>query len=205
VSEPPQLLNATLLLRYEDCLRAQGVPVEEWGRAGLSEDEIEATLEPLGLRAPIEGRAWWGWHDGVVGEGRGRFLGPQSSGFLSLADAVDTYREYRTIVATLAEPDIPELADPDDRWHPSWLPIQGPQLPSVIDCSVAEGEPTPVRLVDLQDVAGSPTPKARSLGEVVAWRIEAMEAGAWRWDAGRRIWTVERSLMRAPIRMNPLV
>jgi hypothetical protein len=194
-----------MILSYEAVLRAQGVPLDRSDRPGLSDAEMRETLAPIGLSLPLEGRAWWGWHDGSPGEGDGKLIAPPGDRFLSLSEAIDCYREFRGIVERSVEPDIPALADPDDRWHPACLPIRGRQLPVVIDCSVAESEPTPLRRIDLQDVEGSPRPRAQSLGQMVGWWIDAIDRGAWQWDAVRGEWTVDNELMADEYRMNPLV
>jgi hypothetical protein len=198
----PPLLNPEMLQAYEERLRTIGVPINDW-TPGLTDEQMRETLAPLGLRLPAEGRTWWGWHDGSPGYGDSKLIAPPGERFLTLAEAVETYREYRKIVEELVEPDIPELANPDDRWSPSWLPIRGPQLPVVIDCSVGEG-PTPLRRIDLQDVEDSPRPRAQSLGQMVTWWIAALDSGAWRWDAERAEWSVNRELLEDGSRNNPL-
>ena len=124
------MLDAAILQAYESRLRAQGVPVDEWGRAGLTDEKMSETLAPLGLSLPVEGCVWWGWHDGATGEGREKLLGPNGEKFLSLAEAVETYREFRAIVQELVEPDIPLLADADYRWNPAWLQSGVPSFQS---------------------------------------------------------------------------
>ena len=201
----PPILNNAMLKAYEQRLRALGVPVDEWKRPGLGDEEMREMLAPLGLRLPVEGRLWWGWHDGAPGSDYHKLIAPPGEKFLSLAEAVETYREFRAIVLKHVEPDIPALANPDDRWDPAWLPIRGPQLPLVIDCSVPEGQPTPLRRIDLQDIEGSPRPRGQSLGEMVSWWMSAIDAGAWRWDRVNAKWEVERELIDEAYRINPLV
>jgi hypothetical protein len=204
-SSRPPLFDTAMLRTYESRLRTQGVPVDEWRKPGLTDDEMSDALAPLGLGLPMEGRVWWGWHNGAPGYGKGKLVAPSGDKFLSLAEAVETYREFRTIVQGLVEPDIPLLADPDYRWNPAWLPIRGPQLPVVIDCSVPEGQPTPLRFIDLQDVEGSPKPRAQSLGQMVSWWIEAIDCGAWRWNPASNQWDTHDELLPRELRTNPLV
>lgn len=87
------VLDATLLDAFEQRLRGQGLPVDEWGAAGLSDDQMLSTLEPLGLVMPTEGRAWWAWRDGGAGPGHEYLIGPHCVGFLSLSEAVRTARD----------------------------------------------------------------------------------------------------------------
>ncbi len=132
-------------------------------------------------------------------------LGPFGDRFLSLAEAVETYREFRQIVINSVEPGVPGLEDPDVRWAPSWLPIHGPQHPVVIDCSVAEGDPTPVRVIDLADIEGSPKPRAFSMGEMVCSWIEALKAGAWQWDGANSKWGRDDRLIKDEWSRAPLI
>lgn len=200
----PILDNATLRV-YEGRLRAQGVPIDGWHEPGLTDDDMSEALAPLGLSLPLEGRVWWSWHNGVPGRGKAKLVAPSGDKFLSLAEAIETYKEFRAIVQELVEPDIPLLADPDYRWNPAWLPIRGPQLPVVIDCSVPESQPTPLRFIDLQDVEGSPKPRAQSLGQMLSWWIEAIDCGAWRWNRERSQWDRHDELLPSALRANPLV
>jgi hypothetical protein len=193
-----------MLHAYEERLGSQGVPVEQWTRPGLGSEEMEETLASLGLSLPIEGRVWWGWHDGATREGQDKVVGPWRS-FLSLAEAVKVAQEFRLMAEELVEPDTPPLDDPDFRWNPAWLPIKGPQLPFVIDCSVADGAPTPIRFIDWQNVDGFFKPRAESLGQMVSWWIEAIDCGARRWDPERNQWDMHDELLEWELRTNPLV
>jgi hypothetical protein len=201
----PPLLDMTLLATYEERLRGLGVPVDLWGAPGLANNEIEESLAPLELILPIEGRVWFGWHNGGVGEGADFLLGPYGERFLTLEKAVDTYHEFREIAQSLVEPGVAGLDDPHTRWHPAWFPLVGPQKPVVIDCSVAEGDPTPVRIVDLADVEGSPQPRAPSMGQMVAWWIRAIDGGAWSWDRTHGRWQTHRERLGADWRRGPLL
>ncbi len=125
--------------------------------------------------------------------------------FLSLADAVEQYRKCRTSAELLVVPNLPPLDDPDYRWNPAWLPVTGPQLPIVIDCSVAEGEPTPIRFIDWQNVDGFFKPRAESLGQMVSWWIEAIDCGAWRWNPERNRWDTHNELLPSELSTNPLL
>lgn len=178
-------LDPALLDAYGEQPRVQGVPVDEWRTRGLTSEEMDAALAPLGLRLPIEGRAWWSWHDGARPAGREKLFGPAQN-CLSLDAAVAQYRQSRFIAESIAEKELPPLDDPDTAWHPAWFPIKGPGLPVVIDCSVEEGEPTPVRFIDWQNVDGFDKPKAYSFGQMISWWIEALESGLGNGTQGSR-------------------
>ena len=187
----PRILDAALLAEYEAKLRQQGVPLEDWGHAGISPQRQHEVLEPLRLRLPAEAQTWWSWHNGSPGYGLAKLAAPLGERLLTIEQAVDVYREYRQLAVELAEPDIPELANPDDRWHPQWLPITGRQTPIAIDCSEPTRPTTPIRRIDLQHVAQSHAIAAASLGQMVAWWIAAIDSGAWRWDQDKAEWIVD--------------
>lgn len=133
-----------MLEELEDRMRAQGAPVDEWGRPGLTSVEIAEMLAPLGLTLPAEARAWWEWHDGSTQPLEGKF-GPRKS-YLSLSAAIKQYRQSRG-VAEGSAPDWPHN-NPDLLWDPQWFPIEpGPQ-PVVVDCGVPEESWTSVRFID---------------------------------------------------------
>jgi cell wall assembly regulator SMI1 len=200
------LLNPDMLTSYEALLRAQGVPVDAWTRDGLTAKEMEKTLAPLGLHLPIEGRVLWAWHDGATREGHGGLFG-RGNRFLSLANAVRQYRQSREVAENTVDKNIPPFDDPDFRWNPSWLPFTGdPGHPVAIDCSVAEGDPTPVRCICWSDQPEEYAQiGARSLGEVVILWTKALELGVWRWNAERELWDVDRDLLDPELRDNPLM
>jgi hypothetical protein len=198
------LLDAQLLHTYEERLRAQGLPFDEWVRPGLRGDEMDTVLAPLGLRLPSEARTWWGWHDGENPTARNDLLGP-STEFLSLAESVRQYGQSRGIAERTAKQDPPPWDDPDFAWNPAWLPISRPGHPVVIDCSVAEDDPTPIRYIDWQNVDSFFLPKAQSLGQMVTWWIEAIDVGAWEWSHKDQRWFSHNDRLEPPLKFNVLV
>jgi cell wall assembly regulator SMI1 len=207
VSDAPSVpfLNVKMLQSFEDRVRGQGLPVDRWVNPGLTIDAMEEILAPFGLCLPVEGRVWWGWHDGSAYEGWGKLLGPGNS-CLSLGESVKKYRQCRASAEELVVPSLPPLDDPDFRWNPAWLPICGdPGHPIVIDCSVGEGEPTPIRFIDWQNVDGFFKPRAGSLGQMVSWWIRAIDSGAWRWNPERDRWDRHDELRDEEFRYSPLL
>lgn len=198
------LLSGEMLAEYGDRLRVQGLPIDEHSYPGLETDEINRALAPLRLRLPAEACILWEWKNGASWQWRQRLFGPGKE-ILPLVESVKLYRQCRKTVEENVDPDVPLLSDPHIRWAPSWLPITGPQLPIVIDCAVAEQDPTPVRFIDFQDIEWSREVKAESLGQMVAWWIEALDRGAWRWDVQQARWTVHRELLNAELLPNPLL
>jgi hypothetical protein len=197
-------LGPTLIATYEARLRDLAVPLEEWATPKLTDGQMEDVVASVSLRLPREARTWWGWHNGSPGYGLAKIAAPVGDKLLSLTEAVEVYNEYRDLAVRLAEPDIPELANPDDRWSASWLPITGPQSPIAIDCSHPELPVTPVRSINLQYVGESKVVSAASLGQMVTWWIGAIDSGAWQWDSARHEWRVEPRLLDPDFKMSAL-
>jgi cell wall assembly regulator SMI1 len=202
------LLDAALLDRYERRLRAQGVPFDDWTQPGLSEAEMAELIAPVSLRLPTEARVWWGWRDGTSPKRAGWTFGPGRN-CLSLSRAVEAYASSRAAAEKgAADPGLSgPRSDPEFMWHPSWLPVlNGGQLKTVLDCDVAEGEPTPIGFVDLltqpEEYARH---KARSFGEMIGWWCLALETGAWSWDAKRLVWDEDPRVLPLELQGNPLV
>lgn len=189
------LLSLTQLQRLEELWAAQEAPLMEHLRPGLSDEQIDSQLRPLGLRLPTEAALWWGWHDGVP-SGKPRDMGGSFFLFLTLADAVREYHSSRRVAETAAR-----TADEVDRlWHPCWFPITNTGYGAVIacDCSVAEEAATPIRAVHWGHKEDSDVPVAESLGQMVAWWIEAIECGAWRYDTGLGRWQIDHQRLPDP-------
>jgi hypothetical protein len=198
------VLGPTLIAAYEARLRDLAVPLEEWDTPGLTDDEMKDTVASLSLRLPQEARIWWGWHNGSPGYGLAKIAVPVGDKLLSLTEAVEVHKECRDLAVRLVEPDMPELANPDDRWSASWLPITGPQTPTVIDCSHPELPITPVRSINFQYVEASKDVGAASLGQMVTWWIGAIDTGAWQWDRSQHKWRVEPHLLDPDFKMSAL-
>jgi cell wall assembly regulator SMI1 len=98
------LLTEDLLEHLAERWRALRAPIANSLRPGLSEAEMEALVDPLGLRLPTEARVWWGWHDGVevdlLSYGIGNCIVP-----LQLARAVEKYGELLEVAADVTAGD----------------------------------------------------------------------------------------------------
>jgi hypothetical protein len=202
----PPVLDFDLLTAYEQVLRGQGIPVDQWRKPGLTSTEIQKTLDAIGLHAPIEARTWWEWHNGANPDGQDRVFGPWRD-CLSLERAVAKYRQSRWIAEQSADDDLPSpMNDPDFRWNPAWLPIIGTGLQSAIGCSVAEDQPTPVRFIDFADQpAEYAQDKAVSFGQLITWWIDAMNSGAWHYNQTQARCEVHRDLLDDELRVSSLV
>jgi hypothetical protein len=185
-SEPPPL-EIALLESYAQRIRERGVPFDERVRPGLSVDEIDETMASLGLVLPLEARVWWGWRDGQKDRGWSVFCPGHRC--LSLAAAVEHYRFMREIAADTAEPGLRTRETADELWDPSWFPLtEGPAC-IVVDCSVEDDRPTPIRSVSFEaQMEEYWPPQARSLGEMVTWWCLAMDREVVVWDSDRELW-----------------
>lgn len=189
------LLSLSQLERLKALWVEQQAPIVEHLRPGLREEEINQQLRPLGLRVPYEAALWWSWYDGVP-SGQPDFTGGAHLRFLTLGDAIGQYHESLRIAQAVGRTE-----DEADRlWNPSWLPVTTTGYGGVIacDCSVVVGEATPVRMVDWGSKEDSDVPTARSFGQMVAWWIEAIECGAWRYDTSLGRWEVDHQRLADP-------
>jgi cell wall assembly regulator SMI1 len=161
-------------------------------RPGLSDEQLDALTEPLGLRLPTEARMWWGWHDGIVPSGPGfeAVFGGSDFEYLPLDRAVDAYLLRRALAAEVAVASQADGYGEEYWWHPSWFPITegGGGTTIACDCSVPFGDPTPIRSVrwDLGDEWA--VPRVDSFGELVRHWIAAIDRGTWCYDASQDRW-----------------
>ncbi len=185
------MLTLTLLRELEERWATRHVPLAGRLSPGLSASEIEALMAPLELRLPEEAFLWWSWHDGAppgsLGQDQDRWLGPGMA-YIPLAEAAARYRQRRELARRASETSEVDDWTADAWWHPTWFPLIGYDVGIACDCSVPAGWPTPIRAVDwhgferIDDLA---TVRAASLGEMVNWWIEAIDTGAWSYDAQR--------------------
>jgi cell wall assembly regulator SMI1 len=194
----PPVLDDAGLAEYVERLRFLGVPVDALNEPGLSDAEMDEMVAVIGLVLPGEARVLWRWHDGTPGDGRANPLGAFRKRFLRLDEAIACHREYREVVLSVVE------GNPDIRFAPSWLPMFGDQHPLVIDCAVGVDEPTPLRLIDLED-PDEPFVRARSLGEAVQMWSNALDRGLWKWDAAKQGWEVDLSSLPPIEQASPLL
>ena len=177
-----QAITREQLEELEARWRARAIPLIERLAPGLSDDEIDATIAPLGLQLPREAREWWRWHDGVPAASIQftwqRHIGPRIQ-YLPLAEAVEHYKSRRAKAV-----DDPVNDDPTYWWDPTWFPVVNTDSGEhvAVECEVVEVASSPVRLVDWwrEDFM---EPVAPSLGAVVAEWLDAFDSGRWRWIA----------------------
>lgn len=182
-ADAPLMLNTQLLADLERRWNAHGAAVARLVRPGLSDNEMDALTEPLGIKLPREARRWWGWHDGAdppAEDTRPAELGPRRW-FLSLADAVQDC-VWRQDVERQA---WGGALGPE--WRPGFLPIDGAGMPALLDTGVGFEEPVPVRAF-VTDNPAAATPGVPSIGELVRLWIDAIDVGAWSFDQDRELW-----------------
>jgi hypothetical protein len=199
------LLTQGLLEELEKHWERQQAPVLTRLQPGLSGDEMDALVAPLGLRLPVEARAGWGWHDGApawsVSRDSERNIGATSSPFLPLAEAADITVDLRGVSA-----DDEENAGDRGAWPRDWLVLTQMRGPLVIDCLVADREPGPLHLADYGALGlDVHRPRARSLGELVHWWDTAFDLGAWRYYAQEDAWIYNWDLLPEQLQRSWLV
>jgi len=207
------VLTEDLLSRLEGRWRSQDAPLLASLQAGLDDDQIAEAVRPLGLRLPVEARIWWRWHDGVPVEAirftTERTVGPRLD-YLPLAEAVRTYRTMVELArkAVEAPAGLPaHMAEATYWWHPTWFPIAPTGAGGVLacDCSVEEGEPTPIHFVDWGKNESFFEPAAASFGEMVGWWIEAFDIGAWNYDPKYERWHYRWELLDPAVELTGVV
>ena len=176
-----------MLAQLEAAWAAQGAPIVDHLAPGLTDGEMSEIMSALGLRLPVEARAWWGWHDGVLWRAGGaatpeRALGPGLE-YMPLRDAVEDYLLDRKVFSEVE-------GDPEPFRPAAYFPISRGSGPIRCDCSVPVGAPSPIYNAHTHDShpENMQRPVARSFGEMVSWWIEALADGAWRWDAPSDSW-----------------
>ena len=150
-------------------------------------DELTA---PLDLTLPGEARLWWGWHDGVSAAGiqyaREREMNGGRYQFLPLAEAVAQALERRRMAAEIAGDDAEEL------WRATWLPLSenAGGGAAVLDCSSPHLRGAPVHSVDWHRRGDFSQPSTETLGELIAWWIEAFDDGTYAWSEEHQIMVI---------------
>jgi hypothetical protein len=141
-------------------------------RPGLTDAEMDALTEPLGIVLPDEARVWWGWHDGtdplVIDPIQGAKFAMLAPGriFLPLGHAVKRCMIWREVLWTGKES--------HDLWR-QWLPLNTLEDPTILDCAAD----APARVFRLEFQFADRRRGLPSLGTLVDAYIEAFDVGAW--------------------------
>lgn len=169
--------------------RRLGAPVASQAAPGLSLEQIEAAVGPVGVHLPGELVVWWQWHNGVRSPGSHGFtesmIGTAAWDLLSLDDAVGAYRR---------EPRSPQYpGDPIARefyWRDTWFPFAacGADL-LFVDTAAARADGTvPVRCKLNFGWEDWDVEQAASLADAVAMWVRALREGYYWWDPQAEDW-----------------
>lgn len=156
-------LDRALLERFDAALGAFGAPIVDAWAPGLSDEEIDALLLPLGIDLPQEARVWWGWHDGTREDAPilSRHFGRRAP--LGLRDVSEIYASLRG-------------AD-EQLWGLKGLLSPITDKPDVyFGCAGARYEHVPIYT---QNDIETPAIVLPSIGELVLAWITLIEQGAW--------------------------
>ena len=184
-----------LLPLLEDALSDQGAQaILERLRPGLSDQEMDDLTNPLGIVLPGEAKQWFAWHDGSWSTWNTHALTPLFS-TLPLATAVAEAWKRRA-----AEPDPP----PDEAlwpWPWSWLPVGLSDVGRVtaIDCALPARFAAPVVVRDWHTDTELPRPQVASIADLVDMWLQAIDVGAYRFDANVGHWVREWDRLSIPL------
>jgi hypothetical protein len=180
------MLDQQLLNELEGRWRSQGALVADYLAPGLSDDEMQALVTPLGLRLPREARLWWGWHNGTVADAPNLAwdIGP-SRAFFSLELAVEESLGGREDLEGCG-------------WQAGWIQVTSDRSRIYIDCSGDDNEPVSVWAVDWE-LDNPVAPTLGSFGDLVSTWITAIDLGAWKWNADRNGWDWDRDKLTPEI------
>lgn len=173
----PRNLDHDLVEEFFESLTRAGFPTRERMRPALTDEEMDAIVEPLGLWLPTEARIWWSHHNGGQ-------QAPISSGrdLASLKEIVSATKQLRELDSI--DPDIPTKS-----WDPRLLPLVHSEEIFGCDCSVPAGAPSPVSVWIPKDAEDLGAPILPSIGSLVEIWLTAIEEGLWEWlpEKGRAI------------------
>lgn len=163
-----RILTGDLLDEFDDALRWIGAAITEIWKPGLSDDEIDALTQPLGLQLPEEARKWWRWHNGFSPEVRApRWDITPNRPLFDLQMTLDDFESSREAVL--------QLEGATARLSPvgnvPWI---------FFDCEGARDAPVPIYVGDHGYGQQLVLP---SIGELVAVWIDLIRTGVYTTDA----------------------
>ena len=160
----PAVLDQALLDQFDARLRALGAGIVDGWAPGLTDDQIDALVRPIGIDLPEEARVWWRWHNGVrpgtppeswdIMPGRSHY---------PLKECLDLYVEGRDWTRDAGFPEV--LLDPVGR-HPILF----------FQCAGERDAPVPVYVMDDWS-AEDPRLALPSIGELVRTWISYIDLG----------------------------
>jgi len=132
-------LTDALLERLAEQWRRHDAPIARRLAPGLTDQEMDALTEPLGLRVPPEARTWWRWHNGARDAS---ILTGGGKAFASLERCVSLAAQIREIAREAVRPYGLSAQQSDEQargiWNWDWLPLSedGVGTMLVIDAAV---------------------------------------------------------------------
>jgi cell wall assembly regulator SMI1 len=176
--------------------RKYDVPIARRLAPGMSDKEMDALTEPLGLRVPPEARTWWRWHNGAH---EASIVTSGGKTFSSLERCVSLAAEMRGIAHEVARPYHLSAREADDMargvWNWDWLPLSSDGVGGmlIIDAAVdnAPTEVCPVWYRAIDFSSDQAVLVAPSMGALVHhWRV-ALATAAEPYDHVRDLWVLD--------------
>ena len=160
----PRMLDDGLLNDLEQRWRDHSPTLLPRLQHGISDAEIDRVAKPLGYAIPEEVRRWYRWHNG------------------SSNQAVILYRTFGTLADDVTR--TVELEQDDEAWPKGWMRVMDERPFIVFDCRDADDDHVPVWHFDYSFDHDHPTrPVFASIGDMVTFWIELIDAGHLYWDA----------------------
>ena len=156
-------LDLELLARFDAALWALGAPIVNAWAPGLSDEEIDALLLPLGIDLPEEARVWWRWHNGTREDASiiARHLWWRVP--LSLRDAAEDHATGGQLIKEV--------------WGVEKLLCPAVDKPMIYFCCAGLRE-EPVPIYTQNDIE-TPSEVLPSIGELVLAWLELIDQGVW--------------------------
>jgi hypothetical protein len=155
------VLSPGLLEALEQRWRTAGALYIDEMAPGLTDEQIDTIVAPIGFTLPEEARRWYRWHDGSS-----RHYVTPSRTMSSLAEDV-----RRTLL----------LQEQDPGWKLGWLATMDEMPLVAFDCRDPSNDGAPVWHYDPVD---QPTrPIFHTIGDMVTLWIELIDEGYWAWSA----------------------
>jgi len=177
-------LLSELLGDLETEMRKQKVPVDRWLAPPASPETVRSEFADIGLIAPDEAIAWFGWHNGVQSVAG-------SNGALPVFEGISLQVSKRKFTGS-------RLGQGEWDWNPNWLQIMGWKYGIAVSCAGVPDEPPLVRSVEDEWMTQEwqTDHQVVSLCTPVTWWIDAIRRGAYVFDRSTNWW--QRDIKQIP-------
>jgi hypothetical protein len=188
--DAPWLTDEAIVAAFDRALVEYAPAVRErLINPGLSDSQITAQFETIGVRPSDEALVWWRYFDkpNQTGVDFPLHVLPDFE-FVSVSQSVAAFRFLRRLAEENTEPG----RDPDTACATQWIPLFGMGTGGFValDCRGPADGPSPVRSVR-PDTAYGPDHApvtAPSLGELLAGATRWMQQGTCRFEPERGLW-----------------